>query len=112
MHEVSIARAIVSAVVDAVGDQAVESVEVAVGALSGVAPVALEFVWDVTTSGTTLDGAALVVDRVPTTVFCRRCDRVVAPDLGFVCPTCGEISTDVRSGRELDVRRARGCRVT
>ena len=107
MHEVSIAQSIVSAVVDAVGGEPVESVEVTVGALAGVVPVALEFAWDVATAGTSLEGAALLVDEVPTTVYCTECARVVAPELGFLCPTCGRLCGDVRSGRELEVRSAR-----
>ncbi len=107
MHEVSIAQAIVSAVADAVGSESVECVEVTVGALSGVVPAALQFAWDVATAGTTLAGAVLVIDEVPTTVFCIECARVVAPELGFLCPTCGQLCGDVRSGRELEVRSAR-----
>lgn len=106
MHEVSIAQAIVAAVVDAVEGQQVDRVDVTVGALSGVVASALEFAWDVATVTTPLAGSVLVVESVPTTVFCPTCDRVVEPPVGFVCPGCGELCGDVRSGRELEVRSA------
>jgi hydrogenase nickel incorporation protein HypA/HybF len=106
MHEVSIAQAIVAAVVDAVEGQQVERVDVTVGALSGVVASALEFAWDVVTLATPLAGSVLVVESVPTTVFCPTCERVVEPPVGFVCPGCGELCGDVRSGRELEVRSA------
>lgn len=107
MHEVSIAEAIVAAVSDAVQGEPVERVDVTVGALSGVVAPALEFAWEVATAGTALAGSVLVVESVPTTVYCPTCDDVVEPDIGFLCPACGELCGDVRSGRELEVRSAR-----
>jgi hydrogenase nickel incorporation protein HypA/HybF len=107
VHELSIAQAIVRTVLDAVGDAEVEAVDVTVGALSGVVPQALEFCWDVATDGTRLQGAALVVQQVPLRVHCGRCDDVVEPVLGFACPRCGDLSGDLRSGRELEVTSAR-----
>lgn len=106
MHEVSIAAAIVTAVAEAVDGQRVERVDVTVGALSGVVCHALEFAWEIATAGTPLAGSVLVVESVPTTVYCPTCERVVEPPVGFVCPGCGELCGDVRSGRELEVRSA------
>jgi hydrogenase nickel incorporation protein HypA/HybF len=106
MHEVSIAQAIVTAVSDAVDGEQVERVEVTVGAMSGVVASALEFAWDVVTNETPLAGSVLVVESVPTTVYCPTCAAVVEPPVGFVCPSCGELCGDVRSGRELEVRSA------
>lgn len=107
MHEVSIAQAIVAAVIDAVDGAEVESVDVRVGALSGVVASALEFAWDVVTVQTPLAGSALVVETVPTTVYCSSCRTVVAPLVGFLCPGCGALSGELRSGRELEVVSAR-----
>lgn len=107
VHEVSIAQAIVAAVSDAVGGERVQRVDVTVGALSGVAAPALEFAWEVATANTAMAGSVLVVESVPTTVFCPTCGKVVEPPVGFVCPGCGELSGDVRSGLELEVRSAR-----
>ena len=72
MHEVSVAAAIVSTVRDALPGRHVEAVDVTVGSLSGVVPQALEFAWDVATVGTQLEGSRLVIDLVPTTVFCEQ----------------------------------------
>lgn len=107
MHEVSIARAVVETVLAGCEGAAVESVEVHVGAMSGVTPSSLEFGWQVATTGSVLDGARLVVHTVPTTVHCDRCDAVVTPEVGLACPACGTVSSDVRSGRELDVHSVR-----
>lgn len=106
MHEVSIAQAIVTAVREAVDGEQVDRVDVTVGAMSGVVASALEFAWEVATSGTPLAGSVLVVESVPTTVYCPTCAAVVEPPVGFMCPGCGELCGDVRSGRELEVRSA------
>jgi hydrogenase nickel incorporation protein HypA/HybF len=106
VHELSIAQAVVRTVLSAVGDAEVEAVHVTVGALSGVVPSALEFAWDVATAGTSLAGGVLEVTAVPTTIWCERCAAVVQPELGFACPACGDLSGDLRSGRELEVTSA------
>jgi hydrogenase nickel incorporation protein HypA/HybF len=107
MHELSIAQAVVDTVRGAVGAATVESVHLTVGALAGVVPAALEFSWDVAVAGTSLQGSALVVESVPTTVWCVRCDAVVTPELGFLCPVCEDLCGDVRTGRELEVTSVR-----
>jgi hydrogenase nickel incorporation protein HypA/HybF len=107
VHELSVASAIVSTVRDALPGRTVEAVEVTVGAMSGVVPQALEFAWDVATTGTALAGSSLEIDLVPTTLYCVDCDAVVTPEIGFACPSCGALSGDIRSGRELEVRAAR-----
>lgn len=107
MHELTVAESIVHAVIDAVGDAHVESVEVAVGVLSGVVPDALEFAWDVATADTALAHSGLVIDLVPVTVFCAPCTALVTPDIGFRCPSCGTIADQIRTGQELEVRSAR-----
>ncbi len=101
------AAAIVSTVHEALPGRDVEAVEVLIGSLSGVVPQALEFAWDVATEGTPLEGSRLIVDLVPTTVFCEPCQAVVIPEIGFLCPTCETLSGDLRTGREMEIRAAR-----
>lgn len=107
MHEVSIAESIVRTVGEVVGTARVEAVSITVGALSGVVPDALEFAWDVATTGTTLGGSRLEIERVPATVYCAGCSLLVEPEIGFLCPRCGRLSGDLRSGRELEIRSVR-----
>ena len=107
MHELSVAQAVVRTLIDAVGDAEVESVELSVGALSGVVPTALEFCWDVATAGTSLAGSSLLITGVPGKVYCEACGDVVEPETGLLCPRCGRPSPDLRSGRDLCVDAAR-----
>jgi hydrogenase nickel incorporation protein HypA/HybF len=105
VHELSIAHAVVDAVVEAAGRARVSQVDLRVGGLSGVVPDALRFSFEVAAQGTVCEGAALVVEEVPVTVWCDRCAALgaIGPPLRFRCPTCGELTADVRGGRELDL---------
>lgn len=107
MHELSVAHAVVSTVVAALPTPTtrVLEVHVRVGGLSGVVPEALGFSYDVATQGTPLAGSALVVERVPILVHCAQCGRdgELENAYDFRCPHCGELTGDVRSGKELEV---------
>ncbi len=44
------------------------------------------------------------IDEVPLVCRCANCARDFEPeDLVFICPECGMPTTEVLSGRELDV---------
>ena len=107
MHELSIAHAVVSTVVDALPtpDTRVLQVRLRIGELSGIVPQALEFAYDVAADGTPLAGSRVVVVEVPAVVHCASCDldSELVERLFFACPVCGEPTGDVRGGHELDV---------
>ena len=109
MHELSVAHAVVSTVVDALPPDTprVLEVHVRIGALSGVVPEALAFAYDVAAEGTLLSDAALHVERTPVVVHCAPCEEDVTLEgtTDFRCPACGAPSGDVRSGKELEVVR-------
>lgn len=108
MHELSIAASIVEAVTEtasAYPGARVHAVRLRVGALSAVVEDSLQFCWGVTTEGTPLAGAALVVRKIPVVVHCVACgvDSELAGVQSFRCPRCGEIAADLRQGRELEI---------
>lgn len=108
MHELSIAHSLVEiaeAAARRVGARRVDSVNVVVGALSGVELGALTFCYDIATQGTLLAGSKLVTRAVPVVVYCPRCEveGELADVRSFRCPRCGELTGDLRSGRELYV---------
>lgn len=109
MHELSIAHAVVTTVVDALPEDAprVLEVHVRIGMLSGVVPDALTFAYDVAAEGTPLADAALHIERTPVVIHCSSCaaDVTIEGTTDFRCPTCGTPSGDVRSGKELEVVR-------
>jgi hydrogenase nickel incorporation protein HypA/HybF len=75
-----------------------------VGALAGVEPDALTFAFDVVRTGTPAAAAELTVEHVPVVCHCGACDREFRPPGPvFRCPTCGELASDLRAGRELEL---------
>ncbi|MCS7238657.1 MAG: hydrogenase maturation nickel metallochaperone HypA [Thermoguttaceae bacterium] len=106
MHEATIAEALIQqvrAVLDREGLAGrVRSVEVAVGALSGVLPDALDFAFVTLSAGTFLEGAELVLRSVPGDCLCRACgQKSPAEDLLFQCPLCGSPEITLQGGHEL-----------
>jgi Hydrogenase/urease nickel incorporation, metallochaperone, hypA len=64
VHELSIARAVVSTVVDATGGRRVYRVELRLGPHAGVIPGSLTFCWDIVTADTPLEGSVLEFTHV------------------------------------------------
>lgn len=84
------------------GARRVHRITLKVGDLAGVVPEALEFAFEAVTCGTIAEGARLVVESVPVVCHCHRCDRDFrSDDVVALCPDCGEVSADLRQGREL-----------
>ncbi|MFD7015615.1 hydrogenase maturation nickel metallochaperone HypA [Streptomyces sp. NPDC059161] len=108
MHELSIATAIIEQagkLVRAGGADGVSAVTVRVGELAGVVPDALTFAFEVARDGTALAAARLVVEQVPAQAYCGPCAEEFAVGMPpfFWCPRCDQPSTELRSGRELQI---------
>ena len=63
MHELAVMQAVVDQVSERLGDQRVATIRLSVGRLSGVVPDALRFCFELSTSGTCLDGAELTIEE-------------------------------------------------
>jgi hydrogenase nickel incorporation protein HypA/HybF len=75
-----------------------------VGTLSGVVPEATAFAFEAVISATIAAGALLGIETVPVVCFCSACGQEFAPlELFYECPRCGQLSTDVRQGQELEL---------
>ena len=110
MHEVGIMESTLAAVRrEALARNAahVDRIVVRIGVLSGVEPDALRFAFEACAPGTLAEGAELDIESVPALAHCATCDRDFAAGRGFICccPGCGNFSGDLRSGRELELRR-------
>ncbi|MEI6106180.1 MAG: hydrogenase maturation nickel metallochaperone HypA [Opitutae bacterium] len=110
MHEVGIMQS----ALDAIRDQAekhhatrVTRIVLRIGALAGVDLEALRFAYEALSPGTVAQDAALEIEAVPARAHCVGCDREFGVERGFIfkCPTCGEYSGDIRTGRELGIAR-------
>ncbi len=108
MHELSVALSLLDGVSEAAARQGIErvlSVRVRIGALSGIAPDALAFSWDLAAEHTVAAGSRLEIEHVPLAVLCEGCagERTPEPGTGLVCPECGAPAPNILRGRELQL---------
>jgi hydrogenase nickel incorporation protein HypA/HybF len=108
LHELSVALGLLEGIEEAAARDGVErvlSVHVRVGAMSGIAPDALRFSWELATAGTVAADSVLRIEDVPLAVRCERCgeDREPRAAGGLVCPVCGTVCPTIVRGRELQL---------
>ncbi|MGH7728614.1 MAG: hydrogenase maturation nickel metallochaperone HypA [Vulcanimicrobiaceae bacterium] len=108
MHELSVALGLLETIGEAAerdGFERVSAVHVRVGALSGIACDALRFSWELASAETVAAGSELRIEDVPLVIACAACRAESAPNpgAGLRCSRCGLPSTEIVSGRELEL---------
>ncbi|MEP6636517.1 MAG: hydrogenase maturation nickel metallochaperone HypA [Acidobacteriota bacterium] len=108
MHELSIALSMIEMATEESGRRGgarVTALHLKLGPLSGVVKEALLFSYEVACLGTALEGSQLVIEDVPVVIYCPRCEaeRTMESIQRFSCPACGTLTSEVRSGKELEV---------
>src|SRR5689334_17325136 len=104
MHEVSIMTEAVRLAVEAAGSRRIAVLRLRVGTLSGAAPDALRFAWDVVRAGTPAAAARLDIEAVPAAGWCPACEQEFAcADFANECPRCHQPGGELRRGRELAI---------
>lgn len=110
MHEVGIMESALGAVLAqarAHHAQRVHRIVLRVGALAGVDADSLRFAFEALAQDTPAAEAILEVVEVPARVHCTSCreDFIADGSVIFSCPRCGQLSGDIRQGRELELSR-------
>jgi len=107
VHELSVAREIIRIVESEMARlnlRKIETVNVRVGALSGIHPEALSFGYEASVIDTPLDGSRLVIETVAVKGRCRACAREFeVEEFVFLCPHCHATDLEVIAGEELDI---------
>ncbi len=107
MHEVGITRNIIEIAEDharRAGARKIRSLTVQIGSLSGVIPEAVEFCFEACSSGTLLEGARLIIDRVQGKGRCGECGAETDLDpQTFTCAACGSYALEPLGGNELRI---------
>lgn len=107
MHELSLMEEVrrqALAAAAAEGATRITLVRLRVGELAGVDADALRFAFPVVMAATIAEAAVLAIEAVPATAFCGSCRQPFAcPDGLADCPTCGTISLELLTGRELEL---------
>lgn len=108
MHELSIVMGIVDIAkkeVHKANKKHVDSIELDIGSLSGVEMEALDFAWTMAVEGTVLEGAERLVNRINARARCVSCGYEFVAKTAFDnCEKCGELFTEILSGKELRVK--------
>ena len=107
MHELSIAQDILEIVNQHVPPEqvnAVRSVRLKLGKLSGIVAESLEFCFSAIVADTPFEQAYLDIEHVPTRADCPDCgNSFLIDDPVFLCPRCGGAGIRLVSGTELQV---------
>lgn len=105
MHELSIMQSVVDICESNCGGSRVISVTMEIGDLSGVVAEAAEFCFEACSRGTVVEGARLVIHRVPGSGSCLDCGgRFCIQTCYDPCPACGSYAITVTAGEELRVK--------
>jgi len=105
MHELGIARNIVTIVTEKAQGEEVRQVTIAIGKLSAVLPEAIRFCFDIVSQGTVVEGAELEIIEIPGTAECRICGtQFEVEQLYGPCP-CGSTDVSRLTGEELLVKQ-------
>jgi hydrogenase nickel incorporation protein HypA/HybF len=108
MHETGVCRSIVETVEQfalAHGATSVKSVHITMGAMHDIVPDILEGAFAWMAQGTVVEGAQMVIERIPFTVKCQRCGEVYELDGRdedtWSCPACHARDYRLNTGREF-----------
>lgn len=104
MHELAIADAVVSMVLEKARDRKVSRVGMRIGHLRQVVPASLRFGFELVSRDTPVEGAALEIEAVPVALWCEACSaESAASAFPLVCECCGTMNVAVARGDELFV---------
>ncbi len=109
MHEASIANELLSLAIKECknnGYNRIESIKINVGRATGIMTDALLFAFNVLKEGSIADKAILIIEEIPVSGICKDCGNRFESNenyLIFECPNCGSFSTELVSGKELNI---------
>jgi hydrogenase nickel incorporation protein HypA/HybF len=107
MHEMSIAQSLIEILREEMakhGAKTLKTVHLRIGQLSAIVPEALSFCFQVSTDGTDMADAKLVMDIVPLQGYCPECRREFEiKEYHFVCPFCGATEVETIAGQDLTI---------
>lgn len=102
MHELAIADAVVSMLVEQANGHRVSRVGMRIGHLRQVVPSSLRFSFELVAKDTVVDGAELEIEAVPATVWCARCEMESQPNaFPLTCGRCWTTDVQVTKGEEM-----------
>ena len=107
MHELSIAKSIISTVKSEMESNSyatVSGIGLRIGEMTDIVEDSLRFGMEALTKGTSLEGVDVTIEIVPLHGMCKQCQkefRIV--EFKFVCPGCKSVEVEIIRGKELDI---------
>lgn len=105
MHELAMVRGIYNVINEKIkeyGVSRVKQVKLIVGELTGVEDTIMKSCFEIYVQTTPVEGATLVIERIPVKVRCRICRNEYETKIPFSeCADCGNKSFQIISGKEL-----------
>jgi hydrogenase nickel incorporation protein HypA/HybF len=107
MHELSIALGIVQLAEDEVNKanaRQVDTIELEIGAFSGIELDSFDYVWPVAVKNTVLEHSRKEISYIHGLGYCMDCQKEFSMEHLFdPCPSCGNYLKNIIKGRELRV---------
>jgi hydrogenase nickel incorporation protein HypA/HybF len=104
MHEMSLTQSILDIIEEHSsrhGFTKVNSVRLSFGKISSIEPQALEFAFEVLSEGTLAQGARMVFDILPVSIYCMHCEQTSElTSYAAQCPRCGGAEVVLQGGTE------------
>lgn len=108
MHELSIVLGIVDIAqkeFENAGAKKIDSIEIEIGKMSGVEPMALEFAWPEATRNTVLEKSEKKIEYIPGLAECLECNhQFPLENMYDECPECNSYFKNIIKGKELRVK--------
>jgi hydrogenase nickel incorporation protein HypA/HybF len=105
MHEISLVSSIWKTLDATLSEEELDTltlIRLKIGELSCVDPTLLDNAYQAMVKETRFEAVELTCERVPARAHCARCDQTFrVRNYRFVCPTCDQPTSDVRSGEEF-----------
>jgi hydrogenase nickel incorporation protein HypA/HybF len=102
MHELAIADAVLSMVLEQAAERRVSKVGMRIGHLRQVVPASLRFSFELISRETMARDAELEIEAIPVRVRCDDCFAESAPTVfPLTCGYCGTMSVSVIEGDEM-----------
>lgn len=105
MHEMAMVSSIFNVINDKIreyGINRVTQVKLVVGEMTGVEDNTMKACFELFAETTPVEGARLVIERIPIKVKCRSCgNEYIASNMRFKCAACGGSDIKIITGKEL-----------
>ena len=105
MHELSVTQGLLKICLDEGKKhniKKIKKINVKVGELTGLVPNCITYYFDIVAKGTIVEGAEILVEKIPVAIKCNGCQyEGVLPKGEYFCPSCKSNKYKIINGREF-----------